>query len=48
MTCDYDSIHMICDWYITLSYAMWQFVTVTYDIILNPNSKFQNKKQIKY
>jgi len=29
---DYDSV------------VVWQFVTVTYDIMLNPNSKFQNRK----
>jgi len=29
---DYDSV------------VVWQFMTVTYDIMLNPNSKFQNRK----
>jgi len=26
---------------------MWQFVTVTCDVMLNPNPKFQNRKSIK-
>ena len=30
----------------TVTYVIWfvTYVTVTYDIILNPNSKFKNKK----
>ena len=33
--CDHDRI------------AVWQFVIVTYNIILNPNSKFQTRKWIE-